>query len=170
MALQGLMVWEPVEESAELLQKNLTFDLKAKHSPEVILMVSETNRHCIRREEYAGDENIAEPDTPMNKNSLENNFCFPSTLACMQILERSFQEKSYWPAFTWSIRHQEDVEFPPGHGLFSSVLRCVKSYPQTISFPLPRRIAEVSQCWKGHKYCRREIRAKIWPTFKLFFV
>lgn len=94
-----------------------------------------------------GDENIAELDIPMNKTRLENNFCFPPTLAYEQLLERSFQEKSYSPAFTWSIHHQEDVKFPPRHGLFSSALRCAcKSYPQTISFPLPRRAAEVSQC------------------------
>lgn len=109
-------------------------------------MVSETNRHCSRKEEYAGDENIAELDTPMNKTYLENNFCFPSTLTCKQLLERSLQEKSYSLAFTWSVHHQEDVKSPPGHSLFSSALRCVKRYPQTISFPLPRRIAEVSQC------------------------
>lgn len=137
--------------------------MKAKHSPEITLMVSETKRRCIRREEHAEGENIVELDIPMNKTCLENNFCFPPTLACKHLLERSFQEKPYSPTFTLSIHHQEDVKFPPGHGLFSSALRCgCESYPQTISFPLHRRIAEVSQCWKDHRYNRRAIRAKIW--------
>lgn len=150
--LQFLMIWEAVEETVEVLQKI---------SP--LIWKTNTAQKLPRRSQTPTDTVLE------GKNMLEMKILLNLTLLWTELVwKRISAFPLLWHASNfWKEASKQNLTHQ--HSPWAYIVKRTWNFPQDtaylvlhwdvpvkISFAFLRRIAEVSQCWKDHRYSRRQ--------------